>query len=640
VSIGARSAPWPQPRSRRIAGALTRTGLGDGLVIGAAMGCWIGALARTDLGRMAGWGLFDAVPVGWLVALVLLAGGFALAAARERPRPAVLAAYVIALLVVLDATTAVLYPEARFSWTYKHLGVIDYIARHGAADRTIDIYQNWPGFFALNAWLSKVAGISPLAFAPWAQLFFGLANVSAVVFALRGLTRDVRLQWSAAWLFVVANWIGQDYLSPQAFTFFLSVVTIGIIVRCAPLARPPRARLSWLALRITNRITLAALRGRRPQPRHRAVAPLGTKASLAVAAMCFAAVVLSHQLSPMMLIASAAVLAVTTRRPPVWVLATMVAIEVWWVALGYEFISRHFRLLDFQPSVSARDEGAVAHPLHGVELAGSASRLTIAVLVVLAIAGVVRRLRAGHSDLTAALLIIAPAIVVSMQSYGGEGPLRLYLFALPWLSFFAASLCSPPARARRAVVRAAPLFAATAVLGAGALLGAFGQETLNHITTDDVAVSTWFYDRAPETASLTLASPNFPDRINAGYVRHLDEARTLVQSRGFAAALVGHGRTHQGCDDGCALRRQVEVFLDRDRHPVRYLVLSPSQDHYLFFQGFAPRGATRRLARTLLVSPRFRVAYRRGAAVVLSYRTDGQPGSDPGRRRTSAPARR
>jgi hypothetical protein len=632
VELSVRAATWPQPRAI----GLARTGLGDTIVIAAAIGCWLGAVARADVSRMAGYGLFDAMPLSFVAALVLLAGGFALAATRERPRAAVLGAYVLVLVVMLDATTALLYPEARFAWTYKHLGVVDYIAVHGSVDRTIDIYQNWPGFFALNAWLSRVAGISPLAYAPWAQLFFALANVSAVVFALRGLTRDVRLQWSAAWLFVVANWIGQDYLSPQAFTFFLSLVAIGLVIRCAPLARPPRTKLGWRLLRTTNRVTLAALRGRAPRARERAEAPLGTSWSLVVAGACFLAVVLTHQLSPMMLIASMAVLAATTRRPPVWVVAAMIAIEAWWVALGYDFISRHFLLFDFHPSVSARSEVAVAHPLPGVELSSQASRAAMAVLLLLAVAGVVRRLRAGHSDLTAALLIAAPAGVVALQSYGGEGPLRLYLFALPWLSFFAAALCRPVARLPRAL----PLFAVSVVLGAGALLGAFGQETLNRITTDDVAVSDWFYDHAPETASLTLAAPNFPDRINAGYVAHLDEARTLVDSRGVAAALAGHGRTHRGCAADCALRRQVEVFLDRDRHPTRYLVISPSQDHYLHYQGFAEPGATARLARALLGSPRFRVAYRHGAGVVLGYGTDGQPGSAPGRRSTTARARR
>ena len=640
MSADATSAAWPVARTRRFA-ALSHPALPDAGVIGVAAGCWIAALLGADVSRMAGYGLLDAVPASWLVALVLLAAGFARAATRERPMPGVLAAYVLALVVVLDATTALLYPEPRFAWTYKHLGVIDYLAVHGSPDRAIDIYQNWPGFFALNAWLSRVSGISPLAYAPWAQLFFELANVSAVVFALRGLTRDVRVQWSAAWLFVLANWIGQDYLSPQAFTFFLSLVTIGLLIRAAPLARPPRTRLGWTLMRLTNRAAVAALRGRAPHPRDRVEAPLGPRAALAAAGACYLAVVLTHQLSPLMLIASVTLLAAVSRRPPVWVVAAMIAIEVWWVGLGFDFISSHFRLFDFRPSVSARFGPDTAQALPGVALSLDASRAAMVAVLAIALAGVVRRLRAGHSDLAPAVLIAGPALVVALQSYGGEGPLRLYLFALPWLSFFAAMACRPPAWARRAAVRALPLFAATAIIGAPALLGNFGQETLNYMTSDDVAVSDWYFARAPETASLTYVAPNFPDRLNAGYVNHLGDSRVLIDRPPLRAALVGRAPTWHACDTACTLRRQTEVFLDTDRSPQRYLVLSPSQEHFLHYYDVAPPGSLARLERSLLASPLFTVAYRHGDAVVLRYnRTAGQPGSLPGRRRTTARTRR
>ena len=41
-------------------------------------------------------------------------------------------------------------------------------------------------------------------------------------------------------------------------------------------------------------------------------------------------------------------------------------------------------------------------------------------------------------------LLVAPLLIVGVQSYGGEGRYRFYLFALPWLCFFAAAACAPP----------------------------------------------------------------------------------------------------------------------------------------------------------------------------------------------------
>jgi hypothetical protein len=250
----------------------------------------------------------------------------------------------------------------------------------------------------------------------------------------------------------------------------------------------------------------------------------------------------------------------------------------------------------------------------------------------------VRRLRNGHTDLTAVLLICAPALVIAFQSYGGEGPMRLYLFALPWLAFLAASALRPHPRARHAALRALPLFAATLVVGAGSLLGAFGQETLNRMTSDDVAVSRWYLDHAPASASLTLVAPNFPDRLDAGYVNHLDDSPLLVNRPAFRAALVDRVPTTATCDADCMLRRQVEVVMDADRSPLRYLALSPSQDGFLHYYALARPGAMARLQRALLASPRFTLAYRHGAAAVLRY--SAQPGSAPGRRDTTARARR
>ena len=75
-----------------------------------------------------------------------------------------------------------LYDEPRYEWVYKHLGVIDLIAQDGAAPRSLDIYANWPAFFALNAWFSRASGVSAIDYAPWAQVFFNVANVAALAY--------------------------------------------------------------------------------------------------------------------------------------------------------------------------------------------------------------------------------------------------------------------------------------------------------------------------------------------------------------------------------------------------------------------------------------------------------------------------
>src|SRR5204863_379717 len=67
--------------------------------------------------------------------------------------------------------------------------------------------------------------------ASWAPVFFNLLDLAAAVFVFSALTRDRRVIWLGSWLFLIANWVGQDYFSPQAFAFFLYLVVIGCTLR-------------------------------------------------------------------------------------------------------------------------------------------------------------------------------------------------------------------------------------------------------------------------------------------------------------------------------------------------------------------------------------------------------------------------
>jgi hypothetical protein len=514
-------------------------------------------------------------------------------------------AHVVALVAMLHATASILYEEPRYAWTYKHVGVVDYVMAHGHVDRSVDIYQNWPGFFALNAWLSDTAGISPLDYAGWAQPFFGLLAVAVVVFALRGVTSDPRLHWTAAWLFVAANWVGQDYLAPQAFGFVLAVLVLGLAVRCARFAAPPRRRVTWAALRTANRVGELFLRGRRPRTRDVAPAPLSPRAALAVAAVLSLAVVISHQLTPTILIVSLLALAVATWRPPLWTVAVLIALNVWWVALGYPFVSRHFRLFEFDPSTSARER---LGGLPGAALGANLSRVGVLLVLALAAAGLVRRLRAGRWDGAALVLALAPALVLLVQSYGGEGPLRVYLFALPWLALFAAVACMPRREGGSAAGRSWRIVAATAAIGTCTLFGLFGQEPLNYISSDDVAVSRWTLDHTPSGASLTTLAPNFPERVDRRYAGHLDEIRDLLQVPGFGAFVRGDRATMP----------DIGAFMRRDSAAAHYLVVSPSQERYVRYHEVGSAASYERVVRALRASTELRVVYRHGDAVVFA----------------------
>jgi hypothetical protein len=527
---------------------------------------------------MGGVGLLSALPPTYFFAFALLLIGFALAVTSENASPKVLGLYVLALVVVLHGTTPLLYDEPRYAWTYKHLGVIELIAATGGVNRDIDIYNNWPAFFAANAWFSKTVGLAPIAYAGFAQVFFNLVNVAVVRFALRGLTADERLLWTGTVFFVLGNWVAQDYLAPQAFGFALSLVVLGLCLRCGPaVARRRSAPGRWLS-RGLNGLTNAVLPRRAPGE-DLPPAPLGPRGALVAGSVCFLAVVTSHQLSPVLLLVSVVALSLFAGRVPLWVPLAMAVVEAWWLALAWSFVGIHFSLLHPGAAGTGAPGRNLSAALPGATLTFHAPAAVIGLMTVLALIGFARRLRVGQRDLAPVCLIVVPVLCVAFQSYGGEGGYRAYLFGLPWLAFFAAVACTrAPSPGRPVRLGFGRVLAATAAVGECLLFAYFGQDVANRITPDDVRAAVWYEGHA------LLERPAFTGhRLGAGDVPRLERLVAAQRAR----------RT--------------------------YLVLTRGQEDYARLNGLLPEGSVTSLVRALGGSTRFRLVYRRPTAWIFEY---------------------
>jgi GT2 family glycosyltransferase len=582
-------------------------------VLTAAGVAWWLSLRGADLSRMAGLGLLDAMPATYFIAVGLLLVGFTAALTGHELRTRLLWLYAFALILVLHGTTALLYDEPRYAWTYKHLGVIALIGHAGAVDRSVDIYNNWPGFFALAAWLSAVTGVSAISYAAWAQVFFNLANVVALRFAVRGLTSDERVVWTASLFLVLGNWVGQDYLAPQAFAFVLSLVVLGLCLRCAPAALPPRTRAArwWIGLLDGLR---SAIRHRPPTEEPPRPAPIPPAAAIVVGGLCYLAVVVSHQLTPAIVLASATGLALSARRIPLWVPLVMALVEAWWLWRAWPYLSAHFSLLDPSPSSTRAPPGyRTGDGLPGLALVAYAIRVNILIIVALAAGGLVSRLRKGYWDLAAATLIVAPLAVVALQSYGGEGRGRGYLFALPWLCCFAAAAFAWTRARLPTPLHRAFLTLATLCLGTCLLFANFGLELMNRVDRDDVAAARWFEQHAPTHSVFTGVAANFPRRLTARYAAVYDPAYLGT------LPLTDHDafRNHRL---GAADLPRIEKTLRGYRASHTFLTLSGSQERYTRLFGLLPVGSLQSLAGALRTSPDFRLVYRRGSSSIFEYR--------------------
>ena len=498
-----------------------------------------------DLGRLGDLGLVSVLPAWAYLGFIPLAGAFALMVARPRV-PAWLGAFlVIVLVLMLYASSPLLSGEPRMSPSWRHLGVIDYVTRHGAVNPALDAYHNWPGMFVLASSLASAVGLDNLQpIALWAPVWFNLLFLPALYVLLAGLTDDRRAVWLAIFLFYVANWIGQDYFAPQALGFFGYLVIAAIVVRwlaardpgaaragAAPSDSSPAAQVGRTPIATSFEASpIAALlpatfRGRameivgrvlaRDPAAAEALSPARRVGLAAVVLASFTFVVSAHQLTPFFVLAGTTVLVLAFRlRPAALPVLLGVLIASWISFMAVAFLIGHFQNVagyvgTLAESLAANLTGRLSgSPEHRVVVY---ARLAFTGLVwVVAVIGVVRRLSAGRWDVTAVALAVAPFPLFAVQAYGGEMLLRIALFSLPFMALLAAFAFLPRGVERPGAATVAAIGVAAVVLMAGFMLTRYGNERLETFSQDEVAAVDELYRIAPSGSLLVGVSGNMP----------------------------------------------------------------------------------------------------------------------------------
>ena len=505
-------------------------------------------------------------------ALLLLVGGF-LGSLYRNKREWVLGLYLVTYIALIHGTPAVLYGTLRYSWAYKHVGIVDYILRTGTVDPTIgvgEIYHNWPGFFAASALLTSLAG-SPdaLRIATWAPVVFNLINLVVLRYVYRGLTRNKRLIWLALFFFFIINWVGQDYFSPQAMAYVLYLACIGLLIR---------------------RATLKA---------HQLIPFL----------LVVAVVAASHQITPMMLLLAVTAL-VALRRTSGWYLPVLggVLVAAWAFTAARSYTLPNIMELVVglgQPVANANETlEKTATIAAGSQLVVIwAGRGVVVLATAMALLGAWRSWRVRGLRVTAILLMVLPGMLVLMTGFGGEVLFRAFLFAAPFIAFLAAAACLPRDGRGfpwRNLVATALL---TAVLLPGFLLSYYGKERQNYFTPAEVAAVTWVAGQRPARVAAGGGQPELPDPVQELREVHLRPHRP--GARGVLARAAGRpGRQAGRLAGGPALHRRLHpdhpLAEDRRGHP-----------------GSMPIGSLEEVEIALRQSPQFTVAYDSGDAVVF-----------------------
>ncbi|HEY4276758.1 MAG TPA: hypothetical protein VGM91_00990 [Conexibacter sp.] len=465
------------------------------------------ALARGDPDAVGDLGLISAIPLVVFACLGLLSASFVLVLRATPLRRSLLAAHVLVLLLLLHGAPSLLEQEPRFATAWLHAGFVDQIAQTGQTLPGLDARFNWPGFFAGAAVLLRGIGIDdPAQVLRWAPLLFVLLALAPVYLIASSFTRDARIPWLALWLFVPADWVGQDYFSPQALGFTLFLAFMVVLLRWFGPARQ--------ALAVRTRPSLAAESSSRASPTAPAQAGL-----IALLMLLYGAMVWSHQLTPYFAVAAttALVLLGACRMRTLPLLLAVIAIAfVSYLAVPYW--SGHLGdifggvgKLGSTVSSNVADRVAVAS---GTYQWVPRTRILMTVAVwALTLLGAGMLWWHGRRVLPLLSLVVVPYSVLALQSYGGEVLLRAYIFALPFAAVLMGTALVRVVDVNVNVAAAVVLPLLTLVLCAGFYVARFGNEAFEMVRPGEVAALKQLYRSAPPGATFASLDSNVPWRF-------------------------------------------------------------------------------------------------------------------------------
>lgn len=467
------------------------------LFLSAAIVLWIWSLSRVDETALGDYGLITVLPVTTFIALAVVVIGF-VAACRFDRRGRVLASYVTALAVMLHGMPTFAYDHLRFSWAWKHTGMVDYIQRFSDVDpdtTVLPVYHNWPGFFGLNAWIVDNSSIeSALSYAAWAPILFNLLFIGALYMMFRAFTADQRLIWTALLIFELGSWVGHDYFAPQAMAFFMYLLVMAILLR-------------WYA---TESHQAAELKGDRIAP-----GSLAAFAMTGVLVLSMLVIASSHQLTPIITVAAIGALVVFRQLRVVWPLYAMIAVTVGWFfgpARGF-VLDNLTKVFQEVGGVQANLDNTVVD----LEIVSAAQRnialasrlLSASIFGMAAFAVIRRRMRQQHSSWVV-LLAAIPLTMMVASSYGGEIIFRAYLFALPFAAFLAASLWFPTGEQGKEMGSRVALGLVLLTLMAGLLIADFGADQGQVFDDGEVTAAQYLVDTANPGALIVEGTRDYP----------------------------------------------------------------------------------------------------------------------------------
>lgn len=462
------------------------------ILLAVAAGFFLYGITTVRGAEITEYGLLATASPFFGLSIVLTAVAFGVAVRRNNIYAAVAgtALMVIAQRLVCSVAT----DSPMYSWTYKHLGVVDYIQHEHELARGVDIYNGWPGLFALTAWISDLSGIPAPSLAHWFTIVFQFFFVLLAYAVARAWGSTHMIAVTAAFLVASLNWVAQDYFSPQAIAMLF---TAGVMM-------------------------FVGMSGKR-----------GVGAPLII--LFFAAMVITHQLTPYWVLGAIGLMVITRRLRPWWIIFPLAVIVL--SQTGYNFSEvDNFTLFSSDITQNAKSNIPTVGSV-GQQFTSLAVRLLSGGVWLLTGICLLWRWRRKEPFWVFGILSLSPMLILGGQGYGGEAIFRVFLYSLLGCSIV---LAGPAVRTLQAgMIKFSLVSIALVTSTALSAQGYLGAWFANIMPKEQVDASESVLEQADFPAYLTVAAPVWPQRSTWRYVSYAKFDEGFDDPMIYSANLVG-----------------------------------------------------------------------------------------------------
>ena len=391
--------------------------------------------------QMGDFGLIHSLSYSYFISMALLLGSFILALRSTEDRR-IFFAIILILILIIFLTPSIIEGTSRFRFSYKVYGFAEYIIRNGNFNPNAIWYHDWPGSFL---WISMLSDIikqnDDFLILMYFPFIIQILYLFPLYIFLKSLFQNDKKIWISIWIFYIINFINQDYMSPQAFAYLYYLIMLSIIVKLANIGTIDRSgtidrngtidsnNTNYNNINYSNNISYKF-----------------------TSVILISGLTITHMLTPMIVLSIiffSALFSPSSIKKNLFkfTLVLTIIMTVWVIYGAQQYLNWH--LLDFfqntfggldsySQNIQQRVSGSPAHLIVSELMIG-----TTLISGVFAIIGIIlsfyRKDKISKLNIKLVSMIIA-IMVLAKSPYGGEMIMRIFLFILPFVSFFIAQI--------------------------------------------------------------------------------------------------------------------------------------------------------------------------------------------------------